>query len=282
MCGDALRPKLQAARDLACVGDLACGHTTLTMHARIAALLLFGSATALKLPTPTPGLGRRAASTLLAYSVPGFLATAYDSKRISAATADDAKPKFKRLSPIQFIAAVGDPQATSGTGAEKWGLWREDPGPRGVFLKNYEKQLASNGGKAPAGWTMDPSNFYVEEHGLIMEVPAPLPLQKFERDGDKMKVVAPEKRYVVTGDRDVTSVLTVRNDGSWNLSKGTLYDVTHLPCRTGVYTPASGGSCKPLASMQSAFPVKPGALMPKFEGCNTADWAVLFVVGVEV
>ena len=252
----------------------------LTMHARIAALLLIGSATALK--TPAPGLGRRAASTLLAYSVPGFLATVADSKRISAATADDSKPKFKRLSPIQFIAAVGDPQATSGTGAEKWGLWREDPGPRGVFLKNYEKQLASNGGKAPAGWTMDPSNFYVEEHGLIMEVPAPLPLQKFERDGDKMKVVAPEKRYVVTGDRDVTSVLTVRNDGSWNLSKGTLYDVTHLPCRTGVYTPASGGSCKPLASMQSAFPVKPGALMPKFEGCNTADWAVLFVVGVEV
>ena len=125
---------------------------------------------------------------------------------------------------------------------------------------------------------MDPSNFYVEEHGLIMEVPAPLPLQKFERDGDKMKVVAPEKRYVVTGDRDVTSVLTVRNDGSWNLSKGTLYDVTHLPCRTGVYTPTSGGSCNRW-SMQSAFPVKPGALMPS--GCNTADWAVV-VVGVEV
>ena len=45
MCGDALRPKLQAARDLACVGDLACGHTTLTMHARIAAFVQKANAT---------------------------------------------------------------------------------------------------------------------------------------------------------------------------------------------------------------------------------------------
>ena len=29
------------------------------------------------------------------------------------------------------------------------------------------------------------------------------------------------------------------------------------------------------------FPVKPGAKMPTFDGCNTQDWAVLFVVGVE-
>ena len=193
------------------------------------------------------------------------------------------EPKFKRLSPIQFIAALGDPPASSGTGAQTWGLWREDPGPRGVYLRDYEKKIAqAKGGLAPAGWTMDPANFYVEEHGLIMEVPEPLPLQKYTRELDQMKVVAKEKRYVVTGARDVTSVLTVHSTGQWELSKGTLYDVTHLPCRTGVYTPAAGASCMPLASMQSAFPVKPGALMPKFDGCNTQDWAVLFVVGVEV
>jgi len=254
------------------------------MRACLLATLL-SLASAWKLPKAAPGVGRRAVSTALAYSIPGFLATAYDSQRISAATAasaaDAAKPQFKRLSPIQFIAAIGDPQATSGTGAEKWGLWREDPGPRGVYLRDYEKKLASKGGRAPAGWSMDPSNFYVEEHGLIMEVPAPLPLQKVERDGERMRVVAPEKRYIVTGDRDVTAVLTVRDDGRWELSKGTLYDVTHLPCRTGVYTPTAAGSCKPLESMQSKFPVKPGALMPTFDGCNTADWAVLFVVGVE-
>ena len=165
---------------------------------------LLSSAAALELPSPAPGIGRRAAVTALAYSFPGFLVTAYDSNRIStaAAAADDTKPKFKRLSPIQFIAAVGDPQATSGTGAEKWGLWREDPGPRGVYLRDYERKLATKGGKAPAGWSVDPSSFWVEEHGLIMEVPSALPLQKFERDGEKMRVVAPEKRYVVTGDRE--------------------------------------------------------------------------------
>ena len=248
-------------------------------------LLLIGATAAFELPKPAPGLGRRAAATGLAYCLPGFIATAHGSQLITAAVADDAsadpKPKFKRLSPIQFIAALGDPGATSGTGAEQWGLWREDPGPRGVFLRDYEKKLASKGGTAPAGWSVDPSRFYVEEHGLIMEVPGPLPLAKYERDGGQMKLAAPLKRYVVTGDRDVTSVLTVYNDGKWELSKGSLYDVTHLPCRTGVYTASKGGSCAPTAEMQAKFPVKPGAKMPTFDGCNTQDWAVLFVVGVE-
>mmetsp|Transcript_53042 Transcript_53042/g.121808 ORF Transcript_53042/g.121808 Transcript_53042/m.121808 type:complete len:116 (+) Transcript_53042:124-471(+) len=115
-----------------------------------------------------------------------------------------------------------------------------------------------------------------------MEVPEPLPLQRYVREGEVMRLIAPEKRYVVTGDRDITAVLTVRADGRWELSKGTLYDVTHLPCRTGVYTPTASDSCKPLASMQGAFPVKPGARMPTFDGCATVDRAVLFVVGVEV
>ena len=66
--------------------------------------------------------------------------------------------------------------------------------------------------------------------------------------------------------------------GRWELADGTLYDVTHLPCRTGVYT---GASCKPTDAMQPAFPVKPGAKMPTFDGCQTEDWAVLFVIGVE-
>ena len=103
-------------------------------------LLLLGTAatsSALRLPKHIPGVGRRFAITTLAYSMPGFLATAYDSRRITAATAaEDVKLKFKRLSPIQFIAAKGDPDASSGTGAEKWGLWREDPGPRGVYLRD--------------------------------------------------------------------------------------------------------------------------------------------------
>jgi len=204
----------------------------------------------------------------------------------STAARADEKPQFKRLSPIQFIAALGDPSATSGTGADRWGLWREDPGPRGVWLPsigrspNYKK-LPSDG-KAPAGWLFDSASWWVEEHGLIMETPDGLPAQKLERDGEKMRVAAHERRYVVTGDRQVTSVLTVSDDGRWSLSKGTLYDVTHLPCRSAVYTPSSaGGSCSPSAAEASLFPVKPGRAMPPIAGCAKEDWAVLFVVGVE-
>jgi len=208
------------------------------------------------------------------------LSAAASSFAGSALAADE--PKFRNLRPIQFIAALGDPEATSGTGAEKWGLWRQDPGPRGVYLRDYEKQLGSKDNKAPEGWTFDPSSWWVEEHGLIMETPAALPLQKKKVEGGALKIVEPLKRYVVTGGRETTSVLTVRGDGSWELNKGKLYDVTHLPCRSAVYTSAEGGVCKPTAEEQKLFPVQPGAKMPQFPGCNTQDWAVLFVVGEDV
>jgi len=32
------------------------------------------------------------------------------------------------------------------------------------------KKLEKSGGKAPAGWSFDKSNWWLEEHGLIMEV----------------------------------------------------------------------------------------------------------------
>ena len=123
--------------------------------------------------------------------------------------------KFKRFRSIQFIAALGDPKASSGSEAGMWGLWRVDPGPRGVRLRDYAK-LATNGGLAPARWQLDTENWWLEEHGLIMEAPE-FPL--------------PAGRYLVTGDRDVTTALTVGAEGSWSLAEGSLYDVTHLPCR---------------------------------------------------
>ena len=51
----------------------------------------------------------------------------------SAQALDDDATEFRRI-PTQFIAALGDPGATSGSGAQLWGLWRLDPGPRGVRL----------------------------------------------------------------------------------------------------------------------------------------------------
>ena len=168
-------------------------------------------------------------------------------------------PGFKRANPIQFIAALGDPGASSGKGTEEWGLWTVDPGPRGVMLKNFQS-LEANGGVARAGWKFDKENWWLEEHGLIMEAPD-FPM--------------PSGRYLVTGGRETTTVLTVDN-GKWALDSGKLYDVTHLPCRAARY---SGGS--PAQARQSDFPVTPGAAMPPVSGTKKQDYAVLFIVGVE-
>ncbi len=125
---------------------------------------------------------------------------------------------FKRLNRIEFIAALGDPKASRGTGAGQsvraappmhhlppvrriprrhllmsppsvagsrrdhhpvkadaacageWGIWHVDPGPRGVQLSDYAR-LEKAGGVAPAKWKFDKNDWWLEEHGLIMEKP---------------------------------------------------------------------------------------------------------------
>ena len=173
--------------------------------------------------------------------------------------------------PTQYIAALGDPGSKSGTGAEAWGLWAVDPGPRGVRLSSYET-LKADGGVAPAKWTFDGSDWWLEEHGLIMEQPS---------------FPVPPGKYVVTGGREVTAVLTIYPKGAdgtqrWELSdNATLYDVTHLRCRAARYSPAAGdNSCSPEKAQQASFPVTPGATMPPVEGCNKQDYEVLIVVGM--
>jgi hypothetical protein len=187
------------------------------------------------------------------------------------ATGED-QTKFKRI-PTQFIAALGDPDATSGSGAQSWGLWRKDPGPRGVRLGSYEKLVAA-GGVAPAQWKFDNTDWWLEENGLIMETPD-FPL--------------PPGKYIVTGNREVATALTVHptdKDGErrWELAKGVnLHDVTHLACRSARYTPATGdNSCSPARAQESAFRVAPGAEMPVVDGCNKQDYAVLFVIAVAI
>jgi hypothetical protein len=183
--------------------------------------------------------------------------------------ASEGQMKFERIR-TQFIAALGDPAATSGSGAETWGLWRVDPGPRGVRLENYE-QLNASGSVTPAGWKFDSTQWWLEEHGLIMEKPD-FPL--------------PAGRYLVTGDREVTAMLTihpVNQAGAhrWELGDGaTLFDVTHLPCRSARYEPVADRSCSPADAARTDFPVTPGAPMPPIEGCTKQDYAVLFVIGV--
>ncbi len=187
-----------------------------------------------------------------------------------AALAQSAVPRFRRV-PIQYIAALGDPQARSGSNAQEWGLWAKDPGPRGVDLDDYDR-LRANAGVAPARWTFDKEDWWLEEHGLIMEQPE-FPLAA--------------GRYRVTGDRKIAAVLTVdpmASDGTqqWELdNNASIYDVTHLRCRSGRYTPTtSDGSCSPAKAKKSAFPVRPGADMPDVDGCNRQDYAVFIVTAV--
>ena len=182
-----------------------------------------------------------------------------------------AQPKFQRI-PVQFIAALGAPGATSGGGAQVWGLWIEDPGPRGVELHNYAR-LQKAGGVAPARWKFDNADWWLEENGLIMERPV-FPL--------------PPGKYLVTGLRDKTAVLTIHptdqnGDRRWELDKNaTLHDVTHLGCRSARYRPATAnGLCTPAKARQAAFPVAAGGEMPPVEGCSKQDYAVLIVIGVE-
>ena len=185
--------------------------------------------------------------------------------------ADVDLSKFRVLLEPQYIAALGDAGATSGNTAQAWGLWSQDPGPRGCKLDRYPELKAT--GVAPAQWKFDAGDWWLEEHGLIMEKPT-FPL--------------PPGKYLVTGDRRVTTVLTILpkdKDGNqrWELADGaTLYDVTHLGCRSGRYTPATANSsCSPANVPQTArFPVKPGAAMPAVNGCNKQDYAVLIVVGL--
>lgn len=112
----------------------------------------------------------------------------------------------------------------------------------------------------------------MEEHGLIMEPPV---------------FPVPPGRYMVTGDREVTTVLTIHPAGAdgdmrWQLGdRATLYDVTHLPCRSARYTSASGDG-SPARAQRNAFPVAPGETMPVIAGCEKQDYAVIFVIGVAV
>ncbi|HSG63495.1 MAG TPA: hypothetical protein VLD39_00775, partial [Gammaproteobacteria bacterium] len=61
----------------------------------------------------------------------------------------------------------------------------------------------------------------------------------------------------------------------------TVYDVTHLRCRSARYTPVRGdGTCSPAQAPADEFPVSPGAAMPPVENCHKQDYAVLIVIGM--
>eukprot|EP00571_Detonula_confervacea_P016054 CAMPEP_0172307908 /NCGR_PEP_ID=MMETSP1058-20130122/8665_1 /TAXON_ID=83371 /ORGANISM="Detonula confervacea, Strain CCMP 353" /LENGTH=281 /DNA_ID=CAMNT_0013020215 /DNA_START=45 /DNA_END=890 /DNA_ORIENTATION=+ len=181
-------------------------------------------------------------------------------------------PGYEKVSPLQFIAALGDPGASSGEGAERWGLWPTDPGPRGLRLRDYERiKTSGDDGRsmveetAPS-WLND-DDFFLDENAIIMPQPE-FPLG--------------EGNYLVTGGRTVTTGLTVDASGKWTLNSGKLYDVTHLPCRAARYRPLNlngGLRGSPATVRRGDFPVAPGGIMPEVPGTTKQDYAVIFVVG---
>merc|ERR1712151_51127 len=138
----------------------------------------------------------------------------------------------------------------------------------GRFSKQYPEELEKliTSKKAPSGWKFDKNEWWLEEHGLVMEKPVfPLPNGRYQlawlndSPGWGNSVV-----LKITGDK-------------WELEGDyTLYQVTHLPCRSAVYT-----GCSPTKIDMSKFPVTPGASMPNVDGCSKKDYAVLFITGLE-
>merc|ERR1712039_268449 len=104
-------------------------------------------------------------------------------------------------------------------------------------------------GRAPAGWTFDRQDWWLEEHGLIMEKPEfPIPSSKY--------VLA----WLNGPKKGSHAVLTIDGD-AWQLDSGaTLDDVTHRPCRSARYTPTTSDA-SPSKANRSEFPVTPGAEM---------------------
>ena len=191
---------------------------------------------------------------------------------VSTLQASDSYIRFRPI-PTQYIAALGDPQTSSGGGAQNWGLWRRDPGPRGVWLSAFE-DLKGSAGLAPAKWQFDGNDWWLDENGLLMEKP---------------EFPVPPGRYLVPGDRETVTVLTVHPENTqgerrWELHNGAvLYDVTHLPCRSARYRPVSRNlTCSPDRVGPARFPIMPGIPMPSVQGCHRQDYAVLFVIGVEI
>jgi hypothetical protein len=105
-----------------------------------------------------------------------------------------AQTTYRRI-PLQYIASLAPADATSGTGAETWGLWRVDPGPIGVWLRFYQL-LQKAGNIAPSGWRFDIDDWWLDENGLIMKSPE-FPMLSGQ--------------YYVTNGQEHISLLTVEN-----------------------------------------------------------------------
>ena len=181
-----------------------------------------------------------------------------------------SQTKIRRIQ-TQYIATLAPAGATSGIGAETWGIWTVDPGPIGVWLRFYQT-LRKAGNIAPSGWRFNVDDWWLDENGLIMKAPN-FPISAGQ--------------YYVTNGEEHISLLTVKQPDAegrqaWSLSNNkTIADVTHGPCRSARYTPEkSSGTCSPDDVNRTVFRLKPGEAPPLVRGCNRKQYSVLIVFGL--
>ena len=123
-----------------------------------------------KLASGTPPLLWAAAGGLIrrSFLVAGSAAAAATLSSRAVFAAQDYSD-FRSV-PTQYIAALTSPDARSGNDAQTWGLWRQDPGPRGVQLRDYER-LKAAGGVAPSQWTFDDRAWWLRRSSDIFDAP---------------------------------------------------------------------------------------------------------------
>jgi len=134
-------------------------------------------------------------------------------------------------------------------------------------------QLLKSGGVAPDGWKFDSQDWWLEEHGLIMEPP---------------QFPAGSGRYLVTGERELVTSLTIHPSGrperrpplgTRRPRHAVRRDTPGLP-RSALHT-RHGRQIMP-ASQGTTGGISGGARgnMPPSPGCAQQDYAVLIVIGV--
>ena len=142
-----------------------------------------------------------------------------EPKKFQVSTDTDKQSVVFTRVPTQYIAALGDPDAYEGTGANGWGLWANDPKSSAIHIDDYDN-IDEDTGKTPAGWTFDRSCWWLSESALLMPNPVPLP----------------PGMYHVTGGKETAALLIVEPSGRWRLNGARLRDV-----RSSERDPASCG-----------------------------------------
>jgi hypothetical protein len=135
--------------------------------------------------------------------------------------------------PSMFIAALGDLDAASGTGADKWGIWTADPGPQGVQLDELQTLEATNG-VTRAGWELDPEDWWLSAQGQALQKPRTLPPGMY-----RVKLFSTQSSHRrLSSAGSMETVLTIHPDHRWELEGGSkLQDVVSPACQAAHYAP---------------------------------------------